>query len=54
VARIGNRSELPVTPGVDRALNCIEAGIRAADPATIETGPTGTNVNDLRVLVLPA
>jgi hydroxypyruvate reductase len=35
VARIENRCDLAVTPPAERALDCIEAGIRAADPATV-------------------
>jgi hydroxypyruvate reductase len=35
VALIENRDELADTPAAERALDCIEAGIRAADPATV-------------------
>jgi hydroxypyruvate reductase len=35
VACIRNRGNLPATPAAERALDCIEAGIRAADPATV-------------------
>lgn len=35
MVHIENRSELPATPAAERAMDCIEAGIRAADPATV-------------------
>jgi hydroxypyruvate reductase len=35
VALIENRDELADTPAAERALDCIEAGIRAADPAAV-------------------
>ncbi|MFB6093518.1 MAG: glycerate kinase [Halanaeroarchaeum sp.] len=42
-------------PAGDRALESHDvAPYLAGQDATIETGPTGTNVNDLRVVVLPA
>ncbi|WP_137286049.1 glycerate kinase [Halorussus salinisoli] len=64
---IRNRDELAGSPSRALALDCVAAGVEAARPrrvvreaveldadCAIRTGPTGTNVNDLRVLVVGA